>query len=151
MQSFQHDDNYNEYFSTYIDLINYAKDNGLKDEDNGQIVEGEYYNHLIKGYGETRNFYSQYFDNANNIINLDWNKVEFDVENINNLNLYSIPFILSSHTSNSNEDPYLIGVNEINNDNEQYPTFIKAKYSVPYFAIAEFNSNNSDFNIVLSK
>ena len=40
-------------------------------------------------------------------------------------------------------------VNEI--DNEPYPTFVKAKYSVPYFAIAEFNSDNSDFNIVLSK
>lgn len=151
MQSFQHDDNYNEYFSTYIDLINYAKDNGLKDEDNSQIVEGEYYNQLIKNYNETINLYSHYFDNENDIINFNWNKVEFDIENINNLNLDSIPFILSSHTSNSNEDPYLIGVNEINNDNEQYPTFVKAKYSIPYFAIAEFNSDNSDFNIVLSK
>ena len=93
MQSFQHDDNYNEYFSTYIDLINYAKDNGLKDEDNGQIVEGEYYNQLINNYNETINIYSHIFD----------------IENINNLNLDSIPFILSLHTNNSNEDPYLIG------------------------------------------
>ena len=151
MQSFQHDDNYNEYFSTYIDLINYAKDNGLKDEDNGQIVEGEYYNQLIKAYNEMINLYSHIFDNENDIMHFDWNKVEFDVENINNSNLYSIPFILSSYSGNSNEDPYLIGVNRVNNDNEQYPTFVKAKYSVPYFAIAEFNSNNSDFNIVLSK
>lgn len=141
MLSFYENINYNEYYLDLIKLIDYAKDNKLKDKYNN-LIDGENYNKYISNVKQNIELMTNWLKNNNEILNLDWNTVQF--KNIP-FNIYKTPF-----EKNDTNNPFLFGVT-YDYDDKNNRKFQKIPFTIPYFAIAEFDYNNSDFNIVLSK
>lgn len=78
---------------------------------------------------------------------LDWSISTFKKPDDSNV-LKTYPFL-----NNSDQDSIFweIGIIAGFNDNSSKLHIERGDFYIPYFAIAEFNSNNSDFNIILSK
>ena len=77
---------------------------------------------------------------------LDWSSSTFkELDNLNVLDTY--PFLNNLHSDNLFWE---IGIICDFDDADKFH-IEKGNFYIPYFAIAEFNSDDSDFNIVLSK
>ena len=120
--------NFKEDWNKYLELLEYGKENGLSYND--QIIEGQYYEELKKEWNDHKNFYYNYDTTMNNTIGYTWDKNWFNETS------------KLLHENVFNGFPIGIELDETNS------TIIKTKLDTPIFAVAEYNDDESDFNII---
>lgn len=133
--------NYDEYSSMILELLDYAKENNLLDE-NGNPIVGAHYEELKNNIITEKEEFLENISQINSISSLDWKNIDF-VESSNFQN-NSVPETSPFKKIND----IVLGVDSINISRNS--TLIRTSYETPYFGIGKYNEDITNFEFIIS-